>query len=171
MRRVPFFAALLPVVATAALVLGSAQLRTGAQTGTPAAADQGFVGAWRLTFDTPLGPSQSLLTVMADGTVLFSGRPVSPAAGETPVTFSSAGHGVWEQTGPTTAATTWVGLVTDGEGTLHRRFGAGAECFYLVRPDGYVGHRERPIEPKRLEAELARRLGPPGAGGEKRVAG
>jgi hypothetical protein len=117
MRRVPFFAALLPV-ATAALVLGSAQLRTGAQTGTPSAAGHGFVGAWRLTFDTPLGPSKSLLTVVADGTLLFSGRPVSPAAGETPVTFSSAGHGVWKQTGPTTAATTWVGLVTDGEGNF-----------------------------------------------------
>jgi hypothetical protein len=116
MRRVPFFAALLPIAA--AIVLGSAPLRTGAQTGTPSATDNGFVGAWRLTFDTPLGPSQSLLTVMADGTVLFSGRPVSPAAGETPVTFSSAGHGVWEQTGPTAAATTWVGLVTDGEGNL-----------------------------------------------------
>ena len=116
MRRVPFFAALLPVAAV--LVLGSGQLRTGAQRGTPSAADHGFAGAWRLTFDTPLRPSQSLLTVMADGTVLFSGRPVAPAAGETPVTFSSAGHGVWEQTGPTTAATTWVGLVTDGEGNF-----------------------------------------------------
>ena len=117
MRRVPFLAALL-AVATAALVLGSARLRTGAQTGTPAATGQGFVGAWRLTFDTPLGPSQSLLTVMADGTVLFSGRPVSPAAGEPPVTFSSAGHGVWQPTGPTTAAATWVGLVTDGQGNF-----------------------------------------------------
>ncbi|WNG52992.1 NAD(P)-binding protein [Archangium minus] len=36
---------------------------------------------------------------------------------------------------------------------------------------GYVGHRERPIEPKRLEAELSRRLGPPGASDEKRVVG
>ena len=62
-------------------------------------------------------------------------------------------------------------VLADGDGALHRRFGAGAECFYLVRPDGYVGHRERPIEPKRLEAELARRLGPPLTGGEKRVAG
>ncbi len=62
-------------------------------------------------------------------------------------------------------------VLADGEGALHRRFGAGAECFYLIRPDGYVGHRERPIEPRRLEAELARRMGPPGAGGEKRVAG
>ncbi|AKJ07775.1 2-polyprenyl-6-methoxyphenol hydroxylase-like FAD-dependent oxidoreductase [Archangium gephyra] len=61
-------------------------------------------------------------------------------------------------------------VLADGEGALHRRFGAGAECFYLVRPDGYVGHRERPIEPKRLEAELARRLGPPGPGSETRVA-
>jgi 2-polyprenyl-6-methoxyphenol hydroxylase-like FAD-dependent oxidoreductase len=61
-------------------------------------------------------------------------------------------------------------VLADGEGALHRRFGAGAECFYLVRPDGYVGHRERPIEPKRLEAELARRLGPSGSGSGKRVA-
>lgn len=62
-------------------------------------------------------------------------------------------------------------VLADGDGALHRRFGAGAECFYLVRPDGYVGHRERPIEPKRLEAELARRLGPSLTGSEKRVAG
>jgi hypothetical protein len=117
MRRVPFFAALLPV-ATAALVLGSAQLRTGAQTGTPAAADQGFVGAWRLTFDTPLGPSQSLLTVVADGTLLFSGLPVKPRAGDVPVTFVSAGHGVWDQTGSATAAATWEGFVADAQGNF-----------------------------------------------------
>ena len=55
---------------------------------------------------------------------------------------------------------------------LHRGdYGAEAECFYLVRPDGYVGHRERPIEPKRLEAELTRRLGPPRTGNTKRIAG
>jgi hypothetical protein len=115
MQRVPFLAA---VLAAAALVLGLAQTRTGAQTGAPSAAGHGFVGAWRLTFDTPLGPSQSLLTVMADGTLLFSGRPVSPAAGEAPITFSSAGHGVWQPTGSTTVAATWVGLVTDGEGNF-----------------------------------------------------
>lgn len=62
-------------------------------------------------------------------------------------------------------------VLADGEGAVHRRFGAGAECFYLVRPDGYVGHRERPIDPKRLEAELARRLGPPRVGDQKRVTG
>ncbi|QRK09948.1 FAD-dependent monooxygenase [Archangium violaceum] len=62
-------------------------------------------------------------------------------------------------------------VLADEGGALHRRFGAGAECFYLVRPDGYVGHRERPIEPKRLEAELTRRLGSPGTNDEKRVAG
>jgi hypothetical protein len=118
MRRVPFLAALLAVAVATALVLGSTQLRTGAQTGTPSAAGQGFVGAWRLTFDTPLGASQSLLTAMADGTVLFSGRPVSPAAGGFPVIFSSAGHGVWQRTGPTTAEATWVGLVTDGQGNF-----------------------------------------------------
>jgi hypothetical protein len=115
MRRVPFLATVLSVTA-AALVLSSAQLRTGAQPGTPAAAERDFVGAWRLTFDTPVGPSQSLLTIMADGTLLFSGRPARPADGGVPVTFVSAGHGVWEPTGPSTAAMTWIGFVSDGEG-------------------------------------------------------
>ena len=117
-RRVGF-AFLAPLLAVAAaLVFGSAPLRTGAQTGTPSAAGQGFVGAWRLTFETPLGPSQSLLTVMADGTVLFSGLPVKPAAGDVPVTFVSAGHGTWRQTDSTTTETTWVGFVTDAQGTF-----------------------------------------------------
>ena len=108
MRRVPFLATVLSVAA-AALVLGSAPLRTSAQTGTPTATGQtgqSFVGARRLTFDTPAGASRSLLTVSADGTLLFSGRPVSPAAGDFPIIFSSAGHGAWQQTGPTTAAAT-----------------------------------------------------------------
>ena len=115
MRRIPFVAGGLLSVAAA---LGSSQLRGGAQSATPLVETQHFVGAWRLTFDTPAGPSQSLLTAMADGTVLFSGRPVSPAAGGFPVIFSSAAHGAWQATGPATAALTWVGLVTDGEGTL-----------------------------------------------------
>jgi hypothetical protein len=102
----------------AAAVLGSSKLRGGAQSATPVVELQTFVGAWRLTFDTPTGPSQSLLTVMVDGTLIFSGRPVSPAAGGFPVIFSSAAHGAWQPTGPATAALTWVGLVTDGEGTL-----------------------------------------------------
>ncbi len=50
-------------------------------------------------------------------------------------------------------------VLADTDGAVHRRFGAGSECFYLVRPDGYVGHREWPIEARRLEAELERRLG------------
>lgn len=116
MRRVPFVAGGLLAVATTAS--GLTQLRAAAQSGTPSVEAPRVVGAWRLTFDTPTGPSQSLLTVMADGTVLFSGRPVSPAAGGFPVIFSSAAHGAWQSTGPATAALTWVGLVTDGEGAL-----------------------------------------------------
>ena len=117
MRRVPFLAALL-AVAAAALVLGSAGLRTGAQTGTPPAAGGGFVGAWRLTSETPSGASQNLLTLMADGTVLFSGRPVAPTGGEPPVAFIGTGHGAWEQTSPTTAAASFVVFITDGEGNF-----------------------------------------------------
>jgi hypothetical protein len=155
-RRVgiAFLAPLLAVVA--ALVLGPAQYRVGAQTGTPPAAGQGFVGAWRLTFDTPAGSSQSLLTITADGTVLFSGQPVKPADGGIPVTFISAGHGVWQQTGTSTAAITWVGFVSDGEGThlatvtdsVQATLDAGGEAWSgsysatVADPDGnilYVG--------------------------------
>jgi hypothetical protein len=52
-------------------------------------------------------------------------------------------------------------LLVDARGDLHYRFGAGAACLYLVRPDGYVGFRARPIDVQRLEAELATRLGAP----------
>ncbi len=117
MRRVPFLAAFL-VAAAAVLVLGPARPHTVAQTGTPPVADQGFVGAWRLTTETPFGASQSLVTFMADGTVSFTDRPSQPGGAGFPVTFISAAHGAWEQTGPTTAAATWVEFVTDGEGAF-----------------------------------------------------
>jgi hypothetical protein len=115
MRRLPFFAVLL-AVAAAALVL--APVRTGAQDGTPTAAGQGFVGSWDLTTQTPFGASQTLVTFGADGTVLASDRPVYPGAAGFPVTFVSAGHGAWEQTGPSTAAATWVEFLADGQGTF-----------------------------------------------------
>ena len=86
-------------VAGAAVVLGSAPLRSGALAATSSAAGRGFVGAWRLTFDTPLGASQSLLTVTADGTVLFSGRRdrrprASPSPSSAPGTVSGSRPGL-----------------------------------------------------------------------------
>jgi hypothetical protein len=120
MRRVPFLTALLAIaIITAALALGPAPLRTGAaQTGTPPAAGQGFIGSWRLTSENPSGASEGLLTLMADGTVVFSGRPVAPTGGEPPVVFIGTGHGAWEQTGPTTAAASFSVFITDGEGNF-----------------------------------------------------
>lgn len=115
MRRVSFLVALLAVIS--AFVPGAAHLRTGAEAGA-AQADPGFVGAWRITSETPFGSSQSLMTVMADGTVLFTDRPVLPGGVGFPVSFISTGHGAWEQTGPTAAAATWVEFVSDGEGNF-----------------------------------------------------
>jgi 2-polyprenyl-6-methoxyphenol hydroxylase-like FAD-dependent oxidoreductase len=46
----------------------------------------------------------------------------------------------------------------DPEGQLHARFGAGAECLYLVRPDGYVGFRAQPAAEDPLVRYLARVL-------------
>jgi len=85
---------------------------------TPPAVDSRFIGAWRLTFDTPLGPSKSLLTILPGGALLFSGQAVKPASAGAPVTFISAAHGAWIETGANTGAMTWIGMVSDGEGNL-----------------------------------------------------
>jgi hypothetical protein len=47
-------------------------------------------------------------------------------------------------------------VLLDADGALHACFGAGAECLYLVRPDGYVGFRAQPAEGDALIAHLAR---------------
>jgi hypothetical protein len=117
MRRVALLAVVLIGVAMA-LALGQMQLRTGAQDASPVAAGGGFVGAWRITSENPAGVSQGLLTLMADGTVAFSGRPVAPTGSEPPVVFISAGHGAWEQTSPTTAAASFTVFIADGQGNF-----------------------------------------------------
>jgi 2-polyprenyl-6-methoxyphenol hydroxylase-like FAD-dependent oxidoreductase len=45
-------------------------------------------------------------------------------------------------------------ILLDPKGSLHRRYGAGSECLYLVRPDGYVGFRSQPAAWKGLEEHL-----------------
>jgi hypothetical protein len=37
-----------------------------------------------------------------------------------------------------------VSVLHDAHGAAHRRYGAGSECLFLVRPDGYVGYRSQP---------------------------
>ena len=46
-------------------------------------------------------------------------------------------------------------VLLDGKGALHRRYGAGSECLYLVRPDGYVGFRAQPATWGALEEHLS----------------
>jgi 2-polyprenyl-6-methoxyphenol hydroxylase-like FAD-dependent oxidoreductase len=54
-----------------------------------------------------------------------------------------------------------AGVLVDANGQVHRRFGAGTPCAYLVRPDKYVGARLRPVESPVLLEELRGRLGAP----------
>ena len=77
-----------------------------------------FVGAWRLTFDTPLGASQSLLTVTADGTVLFSGRPARPAAEGVPSPSSAPGTVSGSRPGPPPLRPPGSGSSPTGRGTF-----------------------------------------------------
>jgi 2-polyprenyl-6-methoxyphenol hydroxylase-like FAD-dependent oxidoreductase len=46
-------------------------------------------------------------------------------------------------------------VLLDPKSYLHRRYGAGSECLYLIRPDGYVGFRSQPAMWKALEEHLS----------------
>lgn len=46
-------------------------------------------------------------------------------------------------------------VLLDPKAALHRRYGAGSECLYLLRPDGYVGFRSQPASWKALEEHLS----------------
>ena len=50
-------------------------------------------------------------------------------------------------------------VLLDASGSIHRRYGAGSECLYLVRPDGYVGFRSQPASWPALERHFASILG------------
>ncbi len=50
-------------------------------------------------------------------------------------------------------------LLLDPDGHLHHRYGAGAECQYLIRPDIYVGYRSQPAKWETLQAYLRSLLG------------
>lgn len=49
-----------------------------------------------------------------------------------------------------------IAVVRDPEGALHARYGADAECLYLIRPDGYVGYRSKPASLQPLREYLGR---------------
>jgi 2-polyprenyl-6-methoxyphenol hydroxylase-like FAD-dependent oxidoreductase len=46
-------------------------------------------------------------------------------------------------------------VLFDATKALHKHYGAGSECLYLIRPDGYVGFRSQPGVWKHLEEHLA----------------
>jgi 2-polyprenyl-6-methoxyphenol hydroxylase-like FAD-dependent oxidoreductase len=49
-------------------------------------------------------------------------------------------------------------VLGDPDRSAHRRYGLTAAGAFVIRPDGHVGHRGRPIDVDRLMADLAARL-------------
>ena len=45
-------------------------------------------------------------------------------------------------------------VILDPSGAFHARYGAGAECLYLIRPDNYVAFRAQPASERALWAYL-----------------
>lgn len=59
---------------------------------------------------------------------------------------------------PVEASAGWRGeRVADRADALHRRFGAQGACGFLIRPDGFIGFRARPLEPQGFH-EFCKRL-------------
>ena len=54
-----------------------------------------------------------------------------------------------------------VTLVRDPENDAHARYGARSECAYLIRPDGYIGYRQQPVDAQRLTSWFSGLLGQP----------
>lgn len=49
----------------------------------------------------------------------------------------------------------WQGpLIPDAEQRIHQRYGARAECLYLIRPDGHIAYRSQPADGEKLLAYL-----------------
>lgn len=107
---------------TLALVTGivAALPAAMAQEATPtAAAEHPIVGAWRVVPDPP-GPPLVLIVYHADGTLTYSVPSGSPAPPDAPftVTFDTPAYGVWESTGPRSAALSAVAIESDEQGTF-----------------------------------------------------
>ena len=107
--------------AGAGLALAATVHPAAAQEATPEAmAAHPIVGSWRvsLTVDGAMDQDAALDTFTADGTVIASVKPVSPAPPGAPFAqiFASLMHGTWTVVGPNQVAFTIVRLQTDEKG-------------------------------------------------------
>jgi len=121
----------IPVVAAAVLGLGVVAVVLGLGVANPAvgtaaqdeaaAAGHPMVGSWRETISEPGFSSFEVLTAYhADGTTVGGGTTAF-ATGPAEVALLGPGVGVWEATGPESAAYTVEFLITDAVGSDVRR--------------------------------------------------
>jgi hypothetical protein len=180
MPRLVAVAAVLALALVAAVALGPGRGAT-AQESTPAAvAEHPLVGAWRIVPDPP-GPPLVLIVYHADGTLTFSAPSGSPAPSDAPfaVTFDTPAYGVWEPTGPHSAALTAVAIESDEAGTylgtltfhgtveIDETLDAYAFAGVLEIADASgTGVGTFPVSTRatRIEVDLARAGGTPAAG-------
>lgn len=126
----------------------------GAGPGPGAAAPDVRVGTQRM-FQVLAGPHHTLL--------LFDGEA---ATAEGYARMNNVAAAVQEAYGPHVrtlcvipegrAAPIEGEVLVDPTGAAHEAFGAGAECAYLIRPDGHVGYRAQPADAQGILAHLHR---------------
>ncbi len=112
MRRTLTPVSIAAVALVGLMTFGATGLLATAQDDAAAMAAHPIVGSWRvnLTVDGAMDQENVLSTFTADGTVLASVKPVSPAPPGAPFgqTFASLMHGNWTVVGPNQVALTLV---------------------------------------------------------------
>ena len=118
MRRILGLSSIVVVLLVALIGAGRLATSTLAQDSTPDTAGHPLVGTWRTTAVEPGFPPLELVDVFnADGTLVG----IHPAAYEAQpgmVIIASPGAGVWEATGPDTAAYTVDVMLALADGTF-----------------------------------------------------
>ena len=114
--------------------------------------------------DAELGDGRRLHQLLSGTThvlLMFDGRVASPAGYERMQELARAARAAFGAglrahavipAGIPEPELPGIEIVRDADGHAHGRYGAAAECAYLVRPDGYVGFRCQPIDSKNLAA-------------------
>jgi hypothetical protein len=106
-----------------------------------------LAGSWLVTVFEPDGPpTWALFTLAADGTMVASEHPVVTPPGGPGAVFTSTGHGAWETGVAEDVRFAYVGLGSDGQGSLVATVTCRGRLMPAADPDTLTGEMVATVE-------------------------